>query len=199
MEKEKLSRFLSAVNSVTDKQVNDIISEAQQERDSILSSALAEAKNAEERHVSDNLKMISGKYIRMVSKAELDMKKEVLLKREELTGKLFERVADMLRKYTSGKEYGERLVKEISGEELSDNSRIFLSPNDMRFEKDIRAACKGINAEISADENIKYGGFCILRTDRGTVTDRTFDCALREQQSLFASKNLMASREGQKN
>lgn len=197
MEKEKLSRFLTAVNSVTDNQVKDIISEAQLERDNILANAAAEAKNARERHLNDNLKMISGKYIRMVSKAELDMKKEILTCREELTKKLFDRVEEKIAKYTSGKEYSKRLVKEISEEEGLDNAKVFLSPADMRFESDIKAACPSKTVEVAADENIKHGGYCILRSDKGTVTDKTFDCALMEQQSMFASKNLMASQEGQ--
>ena len=79
MEKDKLDRFITAVSSAADKQVNEILSEAEQEKNNILSAAKESAEEAGNRCLSDNIKMTSGKCVRMVSKAELEMKKEILL------------------------------------------------------------------------------------------------------------------------
>ncbi len=73
MEKDKLDRFFHAVSAAADKQVNEILSEAEQERDSILSAAKESAEEAGQRCLADNMKMASGKYVRMVSNAELEM------------------------------------------------------------------------------------------------------------------------------
>lgn len=194
-EKEKLERFISAVNSVTDKQVRDIIEEARSESDRILTAASASAEEARKRYLEDNLKMTSNKYVRMISKAELERKKEILLYREKLTGELFNKVIERLKEYTSSEEYAELLEKRLSEEEDLDGAQICISPDDMRLADRLKKAVDG-KAEISADDTIKYGGCYILRRDRGTISDRTFDSAIQEQQSLFSSKNLIEGQEG---
>ena len=196
-EKDKLGRFLTAVNSVTDKQVNEIIREAENERERIITAAVNAAEAAKQRYLSDHNKMNSNKYVRMISKAELDMKKEVLLNRERLTAELFKKAAGMIAEYTATKEYAEQLCRSIAEENVTENARICISPDDMKHKAAIAEVC-GAKAEIVADDSIKHGGFYIIRQDKGTITDRTFDCALREQHSAFASKNLIASQGGQK-
>ncbi len=197
-EAEKLSRFISAVNSVTDKQVKEIMDEAEQERGIILSRASAAAEEARQRYIDDHMKMSANKYVRMVSKAELEKKREVLLCREELTCRLFERVIERIKSFCGTKEYSRWLERNIKDEESLAGVRICVSPADMRLADVIKKAA-GKDAEIVPDDSIKYGGYYIIRSDRGTVTDKTFDCALKEQQSLFSSKNLLAAGEGHEN
>lgn len=194
-QKEKLDRFISAVNSVTDKQVEEILAEAEEEKHAILEAAASAAEEASSRHLGDNLKMTSNKYVRMVSKAELEMKKEVLIRREQLTESLFEQVKAKLAEFTAGEEYENLLCSAISSESDLEDAKICVAPRDMRFVGKLRDAA-GDKTEICEDDSIIYGGFYILRNDKGTITDRTYDCSLKEQQSLFASRNLMASQGG---
>lgn len=195
MEKDKLDRFITAVSSAADKQVNEILSEAEQERSSILSAAKESAEEAGNRCLSDNIKMTSGKCVRMVSKAELEMKKEILLCREKLTAELFDKVHDKLAKYRKTPEYEEKLCAAIAEESDLEGARVYLSPEDMELSDAIAAASRD-KVTVAADDSIKYGGLLILRSAKGTVTDRTFDCALKEQLSLFASGNIMMAQEG---
>lgn len=196
MEKDKLDRFFTAVSTAADKQVNEILSEAEQEKNSILSAAKESAEEAGNRHISDNIKMTAGKCVRMVSKAELEMKKEVLLCREKLTAELFEKVHDKIAAYRKTAEYEDKLCSVITEEKELDGARVYLAPEDMEL-SDAIAAASGNKVTVASDDSIKYGGLYILRPEKGTVTDRTFDCALKEQQSLFASGNLMAAQEGE--
>lgn len=191
MEKDKLDRFISAVSTAADKQVNDILSEAEQEKNNILTSAKESAEEASNRCLSDNLKMTSGKCVRMVSKAELEMKKEILICREKLTAELFDKVHARLAEYKKTPEYKEKLCAAVSEETDLEGAKVFLAPDDMKFSDDIAKAAGG-KVTVAADDTIKYGGMLILRSAKGTVTDRTFDCALKEQLSKFASGNLMA-------
>ena len=91
-EKEKLERFISAVEATTNQQVRAIENDAENECANILAEAQKNAEEAKQRKLSDTKKMLSGKYVRMISKAELDMKKQVLLCREELTKTLFDNI-----------------------------------------------------------------------------------------------------------
>lgn len=191
MEKDKLDRFITAVSTAADKQVNDILSEAEQEKNSILTSAKESAEEASNRCLSDNLKMASGKCVRMVSKAELEMKKELLICREKLTAELFDKVHKKLADYRNTPEYKEKLCAAISEETDLEGAKVFLAPEDMKFSDDISKASGGA-VTVAADDSVKYGGLLILRSAKGTVTDRTFDCALKEQLSKFASGKIMA-------
>lgn len=191
MEKDKLDRFITAVSTAADKQVNDILSEAEQEKNSILTSAKESAEEASNRCLSDNLKMTSGKCVRMVSKAELEMKKELLICREKLTAELFDKVHKKLADYRNTPEYREKLCAAISEETDLEGAKVFLAPEDMKFSDDISKASGGA-VTVAADDSVKYGGLLILRSAKGTVTDRTFDCALKEQLSKFASGKIMA-------
>lgn len=195
-DKEKLSRFISAVNSVTDKQVQDIVSEAEKESERILSAARDSAEEAKKRYLDDNTKMTSGKYVRMISKAELDRKKEILLTRERLTGELFDRVIKRLEEYTQTEEYALLMEKRLSQEEELSDALICIRPADMPLAERFAKAVGG-GKEFQADDTIKYGGYSILRRDRGTITDKTFDSTLSEQQNLFSSKNLTEGRDRQ--
>lgn len=195
MEKDKLDRFITAVSTAADKQVNEILSEAEQEKNNILSAAKESAEEAGKRCLSDNIKMTSGKCVRMVSKAELEMKKEILLCREKLTAQLFEKVHMKLAEFRKTAEYEEMLCAAITEESDLEGARVYLSPEDMELSDAIAAAARD-KVTVAADDSIKYGGLLILRSDKGIVTDRTFDCALKEQQSLFASGNLMSAQEG---
>lgn len=195
MENEKLDRFINAVNSVTDKQVKDILDDANREKESILRAAAAAAENARQRNLSDNLKMTENKYVRMISRTELEMKKEVLMCREVLTKELFEKVIEKIKAFTKSAEYEKLIISRLGEEESLEGARICLAPADMHLADSIKKAYGDI--EVTADESIKYGGFYILRADKGTITDRTFDCTLVEQQSMFASRNILSVREGQ--
>lgn len=188
-DKEKLGRFIDAVNSETDKQVQDILAEAREERDRIILAAAASAESTGQRSLEENLKMIRSKYIRETSKAELEMKKQTLGTREELTAKLFDSVIKKLEEFVKTEEYPKLLEKRLKEETDLEGASICLAPRDMGLAKRLKKACGGIT--VTADDSVRYGGFFILRPSKGTVADRTFDCVLKEQQSLFSSKNIL--------
>lgn len=194
-ENEKLRRFIDAVNTAADKQVAEILEEAHSEADAIIAAASASAEEARERSLGDSRKRLSGKYVRMVSKAELDMKKEILLCREELTHRLFENVCEKLDAFRNTSEYEKLMAESLSGEDSLENAEVLFAPRDSALSDKLSKQFGG-TTRFGTDDTIKFGGYYILRREKGTVTDKTFDCALKEQQALFASKNLLAGQEG---
>lgn len=194
-EKEKLERFISAVEATTNQQVKAIENDAESECANILAEAQKNAEEAKQRKLSDTKKMLSGKYVRMISKAELDMKKQVLLCREELTRTLFDNIRKQIAEYRTSEQYADSMCAMIAKEGDMKGAQICIAPEDMKLEGKLLAAA-GEGASVAADDSVKLGGYLVLRREQGTVTDRTFDCALKEQQSLFASRNLMNAQEG---
>ena len=194
-EKEKLERFISAVEATTNQQVRAIENDAENECANILAEAQKNAEEAKQRKLSDTKKMLSGKYVRMISKAELDMKKQVLLCREELTKTLFDNIRKQIAEYRTSEQYAESMGAMIAKEGDMKGAQICIAPEDMGLSDKLLAAA-GEGASVAADDSVKLGGYLVLRREQGTVTDRTYDCALKEQQSLFASRNLMTAQEG---
>lgn len=194
-EKEKLERFISAVEATTNQQVKAIENDAESECANILAEAQKNAEEAKQRKLSDTQKMLSGKYVRMISKAELDMKKQVLLCREELTRTLFDNIRKQIAEYRTSERYADSMCAMIAKEGDMKGAQICIAPEDMGLSDKLLAAA-GEGASVAADDSVKLGGYLVLRREQGTVTDRTFDCALKEQQSLFASRNLMNAQEG---
>lgn len=194
-EKEKLERFISAVEATTNQQVRTIENDAENECANILAEAQKNAEEAKQRKLSDTKKMLSGKYVRMISKAELDMKKQVLLCREALTKTLFDNIRKQIAEYRTSEQYAESMCAMIAKEGDMKGAQICIAPEDMGLSDKLLAAA-GEGASVAADDSVKLGGYLVLRREQGTVTDRTYDCALKEQQSLFASRNLMTAQEG---
>ena len=194
-EKEKLERFISAVEATTNQQVRAIENDAENECANILAEAQKNAEEAKQRKLSDTKKMLSGKYVRMISKAELDMKKQVLLCREELTRTLFDNIRKQIAEDRTSEQYADSMCAMIAKEGDMKGAQICIAPEDMGLSDKLLAAA-GEGASVAADDSVKLGGYLVLRREQGTVTDRTYDCALKEQQSLFASRNLMTAQEG---
>lgn len=194
-EKEKLERFISAVEATTNQQVRTIENDAENECANILAEAQKNAEEAKQRKLSDTKKMLSGKYVRMISKAELDMKKQVLLCREALTKTLFDNIRKQIAEYRTSEQYADSMCAMIAKEGDMKGAQICIAPEDMGLSDKLLAAA-GEGASVAADDSVKLGGYLVLRREQGTVTDRTYDCALKEQQSLFASRNLMTAQEG---
>lgn len=194
-EKEKLERFISAVEATTNQQVRAIENDAENECANILAEAQKNAEEAKQRKLSDTKKMLSGKYVRMISKAELDMKKQVLLCREELTKTLFDNIRKQIAEYRTSEQYADSMCAMIAKEGDMNGAQICIATEDMGLSDKLLAAA-GEGASVAADDSVKLGGYLVLRREQGTVTDRTYDCALKEQQSLFASRNLMTAQEG---
>lgn len=194
-EKEKLERFISAVEATTNQQVRAIENDAENECANILAEAQKNAEEAKQRKLSDTKKMLSGKYVRMISKAELDMKKQVLLCREELTKTLFDNIRKQIAEYRASEQYADSMCAMIAKEGDMKGAQICIATEDMGLSDKLLAAA-GEGASVAADDSVKLGGYLVLRREQGTVTDRTYDCALKEQQSLFASRNLMTAQEG---
>ena len=190
-EKEKLERFISAVEATTNQQVRAIENDAENECANILAEAQKNAEEAKQRKLSDTKKMLSGKYVRMISKAELD----ILLCREELTKTLFDNIRKQIAEYRTSEQYADSMCAMIAKEGDMKGAQICIAPEDMGLSDKLLAAA-GEGASVAADDSVKLGGYLVLRREQGTVTDRTYDCALKEQQSLFASRNLMTAQEG---
>ncbi len=185
---EKLEHFVSAVNSEIEKTIDVIISEADATKKEILDEAKDQSLNAAYERIQDSIKKVSSKYTKLVSKAELDCKKDILILREKLTEKVFENIRQSLAEFRKKPQYLKYLISLVKAEKLNDNAVILLSAADMEYSSDIKKALE-LSCEFKEDMSIKFGGLSILYPEQGILIDKTIDLALIEQRDDFNEKN----------
>lgn len=186
-ENERLDRFKKAVSAEIDEKAAALVAEGEAEAERILS----EAKDAVRGEGRISAAPVRGAYsaVRAASAAELEKKKSVLRRREELISAVFDDVKEKLAALRSTDEYFDFLKKAAEASGAVSGSVIRLSPEDMRYEARLRMAL-GIEADFEPDSRIMLGGLSVYFPDRGIMSDRTFDTALEEQRKTFAAKNL---------
>ncbi len=190
---EKLHNFMSAVDSQIDERVEKLLSDAQKEKEMILSNAQREAKIAADNHYAEGLKKHGNQYVRDISRATLEMKKEVLAHRESLTDKIFEGVSSQITEFRKTPKYLDYLVKSLIMMNITDDVEIFLAPEDMKLADTLKKALKTDSVQFSTDDKIRLGGLLVYRKAKGTIIDKTFDIALEEQRHSFANSNAFAN------
>jgi vacuolar-type H+-ATPase subunit E/Vma4 len=191
-ENQKLEKFISAVNDEVDTKVSKLLDEAETEKKNIISAAKAESESTAEKYIASAQKKTGGKYVRDISKAELDMKKEILKCREELSAKVFDAVESRIADYRQTNAYADGLVKTLLLMNISDNSQVRLAPEDMKLADALKKVIRAENVTFAEDSSIKLGGLSVYSKEKGTIIDKTFDLAVEEQKNSFVSSNAFA-------
>ncbi len=188
VESEKLERFIHAVDAEVDKEVNRIIGEGEASREEILKDAKEESLNIAYQTLQDSIKKIYAKYVKIVAKAELDAKRDVLTKRGELIDLVFENVKNLIKEFTQTPQYAKFLAKLAKEQNIVPGAQICLRPQDMKYVGEIQEAL-GIQVEFKEDSSIKLGGICIFYPEKSFLLDKTIDLALANQKEAFIEKN----------
>ena len=189
----KLQKFINAVNEEIDSQVDNILSEAEAEKNSIIEAARTTSENMADSHLISAKKKTNNKYVRDLSFAELNMKKEILHHRESLSEKVFSAVTDKIESFRQTDKYPEQLKKILFDMNLSGNIEVRLSPADMKYRDDLCSALMDKEkVRFVPDDAIKLGGLSVYAADKGTITDKTFDLAVEEQKNNFINSNVFA-------
>ena len=187
-EAEKLERFEKAVYKEVNIQVNEILNQAESSRKEIIEKANDDSLNEAYDKIKQEIKKISAKYTKLVSKAELDCKRDILVHREKLASKIIENVRNSLISFTQSDKYKDYLINLIKQEieNLDENSEpvFFLSKKDMQFADEIR---EKLNQDICIQEKdcIKIGWLFIGYKNQNVLKDNTLDSALSDQKCEF--------------
>lgn len=191
-ENEKLQKFISAVNEEIDVKVSKLLDEAESEKKSIISAAKAESESTAEKYLASAQRKTGSKYVRDISRAELEMKKSILRRREELSAKVFEAVEKRIAEYRQTNAYADGLVKTLLLMNVGNGAEIRLAPEDMKLAEALKKVVRAENVTFTPDSSIKLGGLSVYSKEKGTVVDKTFDLAVEEQKSSFVNSNAFA-------
>lgn len=184
---EKLERLVGAVNSEVDKTIADVLSDAESARNEILREAEGAAAKIAAKRLEEGEKLLSSKYVRVVAKAELDAKKEVLLFREALVKQVFENVAEKLLAFRETAEYLPYLGRLLKGEKVDSDTVICLMEDDMPHAEKL-SAFVGASCAFKADASIHIGGLSLYYPKKGVLVDKTMDAAIGDARGEFILK-----------
>jgi vacuolar-type H+-ATPase subunit E/Vma4 len=151
--------------------------------------------------IQNEIKNINRENSQILSQEIMKTRRELLLYREEIMHRVFERAREKINVFTSSDEYGKYLVKLcVDVLRRQDSSfTIYLSPRDMALKYQILQALDNMLDEkfesgttkaapvfsIMPDRNIKLGGARFYSTARGISINATFDENLIHQKEYF--------------
>lgn len=183
----KTDNFLKAIEKYAEEQRTKIQSEAEDFKEKELNKA--EEEGLREAYVLIQKKMsdINTKIASELSKAESASRKEIFIKRQEISEKVFEKAKQKLLDYTKTAKYSDMLqksTKEISSRLNTDDVVLLVKEDDMKFEKELKAAF-GRNCEVKSSNEIAIGGVMGISHKMGLLADETLDTKLSEQHEWF--------------
>lgn len=186
-DKEKLERFILAVNEEVEKDAVAMLNKANETASDLISQAKREAKEQAQLHEEESLRRLKSKTAKRLAKAELDSKKQALLCRKRLTKELFSEVREMLCDFTETPDYEKYLLKQVSLCDIKEGAVICLNNRDMKYSGALKKA--GIKCPFEADDSIQIGGFSVFYPETGLLDNRTLDLKLEEAESDFRRNN----------
>lgn len=121
-----------------------------------------------------------------VSKQQMEIKKELGKKHEELKSLLFHEVEDKLDEYMATEAYDNYLIahiKEAKAFARSEEVQIYIDPADAEKQYALEAAT---NTQISISEYGFHGGMRAVIRSKNILIDQSFETRLNEAKSEFS-------------
>ena len=186
---EKLSRLSAMVMRNANAERERLMKETEGKYKSIISEKedeyLKEAYETIQKSKSECEKMSGEELLH----AEMDSKKKVLLKREEIINSVMDTVKERLCDFTHSDDYGDWLVKKAqqAAQEAGEGGKvIYVSEDDMRYLDKLKSidADSQIRVESAADRGF-LGGVRVYNSDRRISVDYSFKELLSDEKQSF--------------
>jgi len=186
-ENEKLEKFKLAVFAEIDIKTTQIQQEAQEYKEQKIEKSKQEQLEKSYFMIQNKSEEIKKQCKREVAKRSLDAKRSLLIKRNEITLRVFENVKNKLLEYTKTQDYKQYLIKtiaEFSKINSYESIDILIRSEDMKFSDDIKTAYAK-NCNVKEFPSIKVGGFIARNDEIGVYFDETLEKKLEAQKGFF--------------
>ncbi len=152
-----------------------------------LEKAENEVLNESYEKIQDAVAEIRTRTAHMIAKKDYEAKRELFIKRMEMSDKVFAKVKEKLISYTKTPAYEERIaksVKQLVEKYPLEGCELRFAPHDnVLAEKAAKAF--GHGCTVAEDRDIVIGGFVLVHRGQGIYLDETLDSALEEQKTWF--------------
>ena len=188
---EKLNKLSALVMKNANEERERLIEENEDKYKSRISEKeneyLKEAYETIQRSKNESERIAGEKLLRV----EMDSKKQVLLKREEIINDVMDTVKERLTEFTRSADYESWLVKkaQTAVKEAGDGGKvIYVAENDMQYADELRTGNSKITVE-AASENGFLGGVRVYNADKRISVDYSFKELLSDEKQAFLQKS----------
>lgn len=181
---EKLQRFTRSVEADIVKQAEQMKNAADEKYAEAIKAAKENASREAYEKINKAENTINAKYRRDRALEEQKLRKEHLLRRQELKESVIENVRQRLIDFAATSDYLSCLSNMLKGEELT-NAVIGLSQRDMKYAQELK---KQFDIEVEEDSSIMLGGLSVSYRNSDMMIDKTFDSMLEDQSARFSSR-----------
>ncbi|QAT49794.1 hypothetical protein EQM14_08390 [Caproiciproducens sp. NJN-50] len=192
---EKKDKFYIAINHYAEEQRKKIEDEIVAFKEKELGEAEIEVLTECYLMIQKEMTQMRTGISRELAVREMDMKRRLLEKRQEIAGRVFQRAAEKLIEFTKTdryadflKESAEQFSKTLQGKQ---DTVIFIKPGDEKYEEMIRSAFQG-PCSFQPLESIRIGGIRARNDSLGLFADETLDTLLENQHDWFEEQSGMA-------
>lgn len=212
---QKLQRFADEATSAAEKIAGNILAEVNEKKKNILAESERKINEESRTYVDEELKKLRRSNTREVSMKTMELRSEILKRREGILDGVMDDVVKKLREFAENEElYGDYLenmcVNVVSS--ISTSCTIYLSSEDIK--KYRYRILKRLDEEIAErspddsyteksapvfsmlpDETIQIGGAKFNSSEGGIFINETLDANLERQREQFTSMMISAMRE----
>lgn len=183
---EKLKHFLDVTVENANAKSVETIEEYKKGLEKIFESHKEDALRKQKLQIKLSEESLTKEKNSEVSKQQMEIKKELGKKQEELKSLLFHEVENKLEEYMSTKEYRNYLINHIKeAKKFAQNEeiQIYIDPAD---EEGLEALEMATGTQISVSEYSFHGGIRAVIRSKNILIDQSFETKLNEAKNGFA-------------
>lgn len=187
---EKTSRFLRAIDRHAKKQKSEILEEIKAMEKRELEKAEAEIIEDVRVMIQREIDSMKNKISIEVSHKEMDERKKIACRRQEMMKNVFKESEKRLIEFTKTREYrdslfkyAQNIAKKLKGKDVV----LYVYKEDLKYEDMIKKAF-GRECKLEADSKIKVGGIRGYSEQDSLIADETIDAKLCTQEEWFLEK-----------
>ncbi len=193
---EKLNTFTSLVLKDAEHKRDELIEKVEHEYTDRMGEKENELLNEAYKGIQSGIHEAHKDANARVLHAELEAKKRLILRREEIIDEVMEGARSKLSDFINSGEYEKWLLDkiEIALTELGKGSKIvYVSPNDMKYREKIEALDNMFRITVAVSEEKEFlGGAKVYNPDRRIAVDYSFGEMLGEQKRAFLQSSGLA-------
>ena len=184
---ERFEMIQQSVMAQAEEEAEKLRAQAKDLRDTAMKQAEEEVARELTSREQEEAAEIRVAATRSVSQKENQERRELLLRREEITRSVFQEVKKRLADYVRTPDYTRFLEETAKGlaEKCSGAGTVVMLRRDDLALGDQLKSRFGADAQVAEDESIKIGGVKVVNRASGLFLDETLDSRLEDQKSWF--------------
>ncbi len=186
---EKLNTFTSLVIKDAEEKREKLMKSVEKEYSERLDERENELLENAYENIQENIQTAKREANERVLHAQMDSKKQLILRREEIIDEVMKTVRAKLVEFTESDEYEAWLISKIEKAlfEVGKGSKIvYISPEDIKLREKIEQIPEMSKLSVEASSERDFlGGAKVLNTDRRVSADYSFKEMLFEQKQTF--------------